>query len=255
VSFVLFVHFVAKHMVSIESMLRLHDVALFAVLALLLPWPVFAQGIYVSAMAGSDSKLVSHAELEGFPGTEQGGTVPTFAIRAGLPIGGRWGVEFEGAHSLTLERTVDATRGLLTSGANFAFGSATPDILRPIPITEITLESEERVSALNAVAWFRYTLNARLDLAFVGGATFARRSSEQRFNIQRPPLPPGFPPDLFPVLRLTTTRVVMYDVGPLVGAEAWLAFGDHVRVVPGVRLSAIASEWSVRPTAGVAWVF
>jgi hypothetical protein len=232
-------------------------VSLFAFVAA----PAFAQGLYVSFAAGSDSLLVSHAEVEGFPQPEQGGTVPTLALRVGLPVGGRWGVELEGSHSLALERTVDPSR-IFIPGASFTFSSGVftefpqqpTQILRPQPIG-ITLESERSTTAVNAVAWVRYTLGARLDLAFVGGATFARRTTEQRYSFQLPTLPPGFPPDIFPIIRPSSTTLVTYDVGPLAGAEAWLAFGDHIRLVPGVRLSALGGEWSVRPTAGVAWVF
>jgi hypothetical protein len=229
--------------------------------ALLLSPPAFAQGLYVGFAAGSDSVLVSHAETETelLPFLDQGGTVPTFALRVGLPVGGRWGVELEGAHSLALEKSFDLSRVLL-QGSSFTFSSSSDfplpgtQILRPQPIA-ITSETERSVTAVNAVGWVRYTLGARLDLAFLGGATFTRRTTEQRYSFPRPSLPPGFPPDLLPIIQPSARRLITYDVGPLIGAEAWLAFGDHIRVVPGVRLSAVAAEWSVRPTAGVAWVF
>ena len=236
--------------------------ALIFVCGCLASAPAFAQGIFVAAAAGSDTLLVSHAEVEGFPQPEQGGTAPTMALRVGLPLGGRWGVELEGAHSLALERTIDPSRVIL-SGASVTFGStptptipqALPDFPRPLPITRISLETERRTTAVNAAGWVRYTVGGRLDLAFLAGATFARRTVEQRFSFQVQALLSGFPPDLLPIYRPTSTTVVTYDVGPLLGAEAWLAFGDHLRVVPSARLTAIGGEWSVRPTAGVAWVF
>ncbi len=111
------------------------------------------------------------------------------------------------------------------------------------------------MTAVNALAWMSYPIGGRVDLVLVAGAAFNRTEVEQRLRFE-PVVPPGFPPR--PVLidfEPQATRFIRYGVGPLVGVETRIAFGSHLRVVPGFRMSSIGVGWSLRPTVGAAWAF
>jgi hypothetical protein len=226
-------------------------ILLLALLCCLVPLNALAQ-VYVGGAVGADTMLVSGLRGEFAVPEDDGGTVASVAGRVGVALGGRWGVEFEAAQGLTLEETSDVT-GSLAARSGFVWGSAQPLVQgRVVPV--VTVESERRSTAYNALGWFRYPVSARLDLAFVAGAAFTRTWTEQRidFELGLPGFPAGVVTSLFPA---EPTEIVSYEVGPIVGAEAWLAFGDRLRLVPGVRLSAAGGGWSVRPSVGAAWTF
>jgi hypothetical protein len=202
--------------------------------------------IYLGAAAGSDTFLTTQVEAGQFSQPESGGTTPVFAVRGGITLGERWGAEVEFARSLTIERdnAVDFPSFPLTLGGIVPVG---------FPRPSFRVESEQALTAVNTVAWVSYPLNARLDVVVMAGAAFQRSETEQSLSIDFPQLVfPGSP--MLTVLP-DSTRVTTYDVGPLVGVEGRIRFGDHVRVVPALRLSDAAGGWSVRPTAGVDWVF
>jgi hypothetical protein len=122
-------------------------------------------------------------------------------------------------------------------------------------VPDFSFESERRSFVLTPAAWVTLATGSRLDLRFLAGAVFERTSFEERTRIAFP-LPAGIPPQLLPpIAREQTLNVTTYRVGPLVGAEGWIAFGDHIRVVPGVRLSSAQAGWSLRPSAALAWTF
>jgi hypothetical protein len=50
-------------------------------------------------------------------------------------------------------------------------------------------------------------------------------------------------------------EAVVYDLGPLVGLDAHVAVGEHLRLVPSVRMHTTEGVWTVRYAAGVGWVF
>jgi hypothetical protein len=221
----------------------------FAILFLSL-WvtPAFAQSVYVGAAAGLDQALFTHVEVGGERQGERGGATPVFAIRGGLGLGERWGTEVEVAYAFAREHEVEARGEIFNTSV--LIGSF------PIRVSPaIRIESEEQLTTVNAAGWYSYPINARVDLVFAAGLAFTRMSLEQRqefdFN-----LPTGFPATsiLVPFGPLTTT-VVSYDVGPLVGLEGRIRFGDRVRLVPALRLTGVAEGWSVRPTVGVDWTF
>ena len=207
--------------------------------ACLLSTPALAQTVYVAGAAGVDTTLVNDFDSGFFTPADRGGTVPTFAARLGIALGERWGVELEAAHSLTLEHDADGNPG--------GIGPAVITNIGVIDVPEFSSQSERQLTSVNAVGWFRHPIGARVELAFLAGASFARASDEEQFGFQLQTFPP--------IVREQSASVVTYSVGPLVGAEAWIAFGDHVRVVPGIRLNSISGGWSVRSTAGLAWVF
>jgi hypothetical protein len=134
-------------------------------------------------------------------------------------------------------------------------------ILPPIRFTPtLRTETEQQLTAVNALAWVSYPLSGRIDLVLAAGAAFNRTTVEQRVRLESIALPgfpgglpgfPGVPLDLF----AQSTRVVSYDVGPVVAVETRIALGDRLRVVPALRMSTAYSGWSVRPTAGIMWMF
>ena len=206
----------------------------------------FGQSIYVGVAAGSDTFLTTKIEAGQFTQPQSGGTTPVVAVRAGVALGERWGAEVEVAHSLTIERT-DTVDLLNNSG--FLVG------VLPVrlPPPSFRVESEQALTAVNTVAGASYPLSARFDLVVMAGASFQREETEQRFTVDFPQL---FPPGV-PILSVqpSSTRVISYDVGPVVGLEGRIRFGDHLRLVPALRLSDIAAGWSVRPTVGIDWAF
>ena len=219
----------------------------FAVLCLLLcASPSFGQSIYVGVAAGSDTFLTTEIDVGEFSQPESGGTTPVFAVRGGMALGERWGAEVEFARSLTIERddAIDFPSFPPT------FGGV---IVANFPRPSFRVESEEALTAVSTTAWVSYPLNARLDIVVTAGASFQRSETEQRLSVDFPQLVfPGVPMlTVFP----DSTRVTSYDVGPVVGLEGRIRFGDHLRVVPALRLSDTAGGWSIRPTVGMDWVF
>jgi hypothetical protein len=217
--------------------------------------PALGQTVYVGAAAGSDTTLASQVETSLFPNPDAGGTVPAFAGRIGVALADQWGIELEVSHSLALETRFEESRSSLSRSVISSGVITNIGQIGSISLPQSTLDSEQRTTSLNAVGWFRHPLSSRVELAFLGGAAFYRTVNEQRMSFDFLPQIPGFPQLFPPIVRDQSSRFVAYGVGPLVGAEAWIAFGDHVRVVPGVRLSSFSSQWSVRPSAAFTWVF
>jgi hypothetical protein len=184
------------------------------------------------------------------------------AGRAGIALGQRWGAEVEVARAFTIEHTNTTDGGILASGGllNIPSTVISGDFF-PIRFTPtLRTDTEQQLTAVNALAWVSYPLSGRIDLVLAAGAAFNRTVVEQRVRIESVTLPgipglpagfPGLPLDLF----ASSTRVVNYDVGPVVGVETRIALGDRLRVVPAVRMSTAFGGWSVRPTAGIAWMF
>lgn len=219
----------------------------FAVLCLLFgASPAFGQSIYVGAAAGSDTFLTTKFETGQFTQPQSGGTTPVVALRTGIALGERWGAEVEVAHSLTLER--NETVDFLSSSA---FLVGTFPVRFPPP--SFRVESEQALTAVNTLAWVSYPVNGRLDVVVLAGASFQRSETEQRFAVDFPQI--FLPGSAVFTLAPASTRVIAYDVGPLVGIEGRIRFGEHLRLVPALRLSDIASGWSVRPLVGIDWVF
>ena len=208
--------------------------------------PAFGQSIYVGVAAGSDTFLTNKIEAGQLIQPATGGTTPVVAVRTGLALGERWGAEVEVAHSLTIERdeAIDFPGFPITVGGVFP---------APFPRPSFRVASEQALTAVNTLAWVSYPLNARFDIVVVAGASFQRNEVEQQFEIEFPPI--FLPGSAVFTIAPASTRVTTYDVGPVVGIEGRIRFGDHLRVVPALRLSDTAGGWSVRPTAGVDWVF
>ncbi len=204
-----------------------------------------AQSIYVGAAVGSDTVLANSIEAEGLIDADRGGTTPGLAVRAGIELGQRWGAEVEVAHALTLEhsRMNEFPRG---GGFGVIPGGFIP---------RFRVESEQETTAVNALAWVSYAASARIDVVLLAGASFNRTSVDRRLRFD-PSVLAGFPPGSVTItVGPECTRTTTYDVGPLVGIETRVAFGDHVRLVPAFRMSSAGVGWSLRPTVGINWMF
>lgn len=221
--------------------------------------PSFAQ-VYIGGAAGIDTTLVNKVEVDGQPQSDSGGTAPALAVRAGIGLGERWGAEIEVAHVLTIEQRDTAARDSLSPSFVSVIGPVEPFVWR----STLHIDSEQQVTAVNALGWVSHPIGGRVDLVFVAGAAFNRTEIERRYRFE-PVVPPGFPgfpgiPGLPPRPVLIdfepqVTRLISYGVRPLVGIEARIAFGNHLRVVPGFRMSSVGVGWSLRPIVGVAWMF
>ena len=206
--------------------------------------PAVGQSIYVGAAAGSDTFLASKFDAGQFIQPQSGGTTPVFTVRAGIALAERWGAEVEVAHSLTIDRSDNVD---FLNNAAFLVG------VLPVrlPPPRFRIDSEQQLTAVNTLAWASYTVTNRVDVVVMAGVSFQRSEIEQRFAVE---LPQGFPTAVLSV-QPGSTRAITYDVGPIVGVEGRVRFGDHLRLVPGFRLSDAAAGWSVRPTAGIDWTF
>ncbi len=92
-------------------------------------------------------------------------------------------------------------------------------------------------------------MTGSIDLVLLTGASFDRTVSDAQDEIRAPNS----------ILALITvpasTHVVNHSVGFVAGVETRLAFGTHVRVMPGVRLQGASGGWVVRPAVAAGWSF
>jgi hypothetical protein len=205
----------------------------------------FAQSIYVGAGVGSDTILASSIEAEGVIDADTGGTTTGLSFRAGIELGQRWGAEVEVAHALTLERS---NPNEFPRGGVFG-------VLPPGFVPRFRVDSEQEATAVNPLAWVSYAASARVEVVLVAGASFNRTVVEHQLQFD-PSVLAGFPPgSVGLVIGPERTRITTYDVGPLVGIETRVAFGDHFRLVPAFRMSSAGVGWSLRPAVGVNWMF
>jgi hypothetical protein len=219
--------------------------------------PASAQSVYVAVSGGSNTLLASHVEIADQSTDDSRGTAPFIGARVGIALGARWGVE------------LDATQdfGVRTSqrediGIDFAFGG-----LRPIP--SIAIDTDTEATTFNPSVWIAQAVGNRVDLVFLAGVAFSRTEIEQELRFDAPGFTvsglfnqPSAPFGIVPtrsVSALTpfprSTETVIYDIGPLAGVDARIAFGTHIRVTPGLRLSGVGSGWSVRPAIAIGWMF
>jgi hypothetical protein len=174
------------------------------------------------------------------------------AVRVGAALGPRWGVELEFVRSGEIEWHPDVT--ILAAGTtrrSDLFG-ALPDLsILPFPSPEISVESQ--LSTLTTSVWWRQRVNDRFDLVYLGGVTFARSQLESEVSYASP-LPGGRLGQRLPT-RLYAQETTDYDTGVTVGLEGAIGMTEHLRIVPGVRMLALDSQWIIRPAVGLQWRF
>lgn len=204
-----------------------------------------AQSPYVGGAVLADV-VRSSGSLGQQPGNDE--TIGA-ALRVGTSLGEKWGVELEFVRSGETEWRPDVAilAGLTPTLPNFI--SPLPDIaIYPSP--QIEIESE--LSTLTTSLWFRQTVNDRFSLVYLGGAAFARTETETNVDYSVIALPRGG--QTIPT-RLYSQEAVIYDTGLSVGLNGDIEMTDHLRLVPGIRMLNIASQWLLRPSVGLHWRF
>jgi len=224
--------------------------------------PVLAQSPYVGAAIVGDILRNSHSETTLGRDVPAGGESIGFALRAGMPLGSNWGVEFEFTRPGEIDTDFSGTPIPLASRAEtVAWSSSLPSNVTqllpqifPQPVS-YRLRSAQRHSTLSTTLWLKQDASQRIALVYLAGMGFYRATyeSESRFEI----LPAGiFPPGITaPLIFPTTTKTVSYGVRPLAGFEAHISLTQHVALVPGVRLHGLDNAWLVRPAIGLEWMF
>jgi hypothetical protein len=185
--------------------------------------------------SGSDASDVGNGEAIGA------------SLRVGAALGPRWGVELDFARSGEIEWRPDVTILATTPIPNLI--PALPDVAI-FPPPEISVESQ--LSSLTTSVWWRQQVSRRFDLVYLGGVAFTRSKLESEIRYGTPLVPRAG--QQLPT-RLYASELTQYDTGVSVGLEAAVGMTEHLRLVPGVRLLAIDSQWIIRPGVGLHWRF
>jgi hypothetical protein len=231
----------------------MNRIPLIVALVVLFNSAAAAQSVYVAGSIGADISLVSGQESLGIPSTPGGGEALSGAARVGAVLDGRFGVEFELSRAATLR---DETRpGIDPLAASF-----------PIFVPEVDFRT--RITTISTTASIRQQVSDKVALAYLGGVVFHRTDSRLDYRVSTGPFAAGGISGIFrsgaglerifPVgLALPSFNIetVQYGVGPVVGIEAHIGYGDHLTIVPGVRMHGLSNSWLVRPSAGVGWTF
>jgi Outer membrane protein beta-barrel domain len=221
-------------------------VALLAIL--LVAAPARAQSSYIGVSLVGELVRASHVDVDDqfdqfdvLRPESRGGEAIGFGVVAGTALGEKWGVEVEFVSPGSIEQsTTRDLRSIL----------ALPG-LPGIPALNVTTETEQQHTTVTAAAWVRQELSDKLQLAYLGGISFARSEFESRLNIS---LDPRILQLLAPV-RPQEIETVTLHAGPMAGAEARWKLGDRASIVGGVRLHAHSGVFLIRPSAGVHWRF
>jgi hypothetical protein len=240
-------------------MYRAHAV----VVAIVVLWnsAAFAQGSYVSAAVLADVVRTTHTEYRGAP-EPTGGEAIGFALRAGTPLGGFWGVEVEFARPGEIEREIGSgirplVEPSLTGIPPSVLGGLPVDyqaITRLVPPSfTYTVRSTERNTTLSAALWLQQQLTGRFAMVYLGGVAFSR--SEFESDLTFVPLFPTPPIAGLIALPPTRTDTIIYGVQPMVGIESRIEMSEHARLVPGLRMHASDGRWFIRPSIGIGWTF
>jgi hypothetical protein len=216
-----------------------------------------AQSLYAAGAVGADIALVSGQESIGFTSPTGGGEALSGAARLGTVFNDRFGVELEVSRAGEI-RNSSRSGGPIPLGAAF-----------PIFLPEINVHT--RVTTVSATASIRQQVADSVALLYLGGVVFHRTDSRVEYRGGRilPTLggaTPGVgfvfsdvvPNGLSPVgiaLPLTSVESVRYGAGPVVGFEAHIGYGEHVMIIPGVRMHSLPASWLLRPSVAAGWRF
>ena len=207
--------------------------------------PARAQSPYVGASVIADVVRSSGADNSDVGNGEAVGA----AMRVGVSLGASWGVELEFTRSGEIEWRPDVAILAMTTRIVPTLVPDLPDIA-VFPPPEISVESQ--LSALTTSVWWRQRINRRVDLVYLGGVAFTRSNLESEVTFGPTPIPrTGF---ALPT-RLYASEVTNYDTAVSVGFEAAIAMTEKLRLVPGVRMLALDSQWIIRPAVGLQWRF
>jgi hypothetical protein len=230
---------------------------ILASVALLLPFRhASAQSAYVGASVFGDFVRLSGTRTFGSGGASSGGEAIGFTVRVGAPLSDRWGVEAEFARpSLIVEDDSPEVYPL----ARFT-PIAIPGVSLPSPLIfpPLQFRNTYRNTTISTSAWVRHDLSANSSLVYLGGLGFYR--SENRFEyVFDPralvPVPSGTPVPTGLSILPYSSETVFYGVRPFVGVEGRIGLGEHMQLVPGLRLHGVENGWLVRPAIGLNWMF
>jgi hypothetical protein len=214
-----------------------------------------AQTPYIGASANADIVRFSGATDE-FSGFNGDGEAFGWAVRAGVPLGERWGIDAEFVRA-----------GKVTSESSFPLVFPTEPVFPPsFPVgasldlipNSFDMTRHERFSTLSTTAWFRHDIANRFALVYLGGLAFVRE--EREVNV----LFPSFictAGTIFcnDMLSVRADRTISYSAAPIVGLDARLGLTERLSVVPGVRLLVVDASGQralmTRPSFGVQWTF
>ncbi len=214
--------------------------------------PVTAQSVYVAGAVGADIMLVSSQESAGFS-VPSGGEAVSGAARLGIALTDRFGVELEVSRAGEIRNTSQPGFPAPLAG------------LAPFVLGDIEFRSQ--VTTISTSASIQQQLSNSVALALVGGVVFHRTDSEMIFrrfasggifSIPPIPLPTGVnvvTAASSSIFGPSAVESVQYGTGPLVGVEVRIRVGEHLDVVPGVRMHGLPASWLVRPSVGVGWRF
>ena len=146
--------------------------------------------------------------------------------------------------------TILSLQSGLEPGAQLALTTLLPGGAPIIPPIVYEVHSSVRHTTLAASLWFQQQLSASVGLAYLGGMSFGRTTSE--FQVSYTGFPRGLPVVPPPSI---TSESIEYGVRPMVGFEVRIAMTDRARIVPGLRLHAESGLWLVRPSVALGWSF
>lgn len=223
-------------------------VCVVAMCCALAPVPVSAQSssAYVSVLAAGDvvrgTSITNNYPFGGFE-SETNGEALALLLRAGTPLGGRWGVEFEFGYGGEIEDTSRFPFALpnilmLPDGLSLPFPGFAPEVVR----------TQQRTT-YGAALWHRMQPTDRVDVTVLGGLTFQRVRTAHSMSFLDGPIALSVVP--------TDYEVIEYGAGPMAGIETGIGLTRRLAITAGARLHAGAGGrgWLMRPAAGLRWSF
>jgi opacity protein-like surface antigen len=219
--------------------------------------PAAAQSTYIGASLVGDMARYSKIDYEDDDDVSRimmgddsiDGEALGFNIKVGRAFTDRWGLEFEYARSGEFETN---SAVILPVSLDVMPGARMPSLPGGVmPIVDLGVESERNHMSMSALAFVRHEIGSRFEMSYLGGVAFSRVETETNYNIDvsrfaiYPPIVRGF-------------ETIEYTVGPAVGAEAAVKFGESAAVTGGVRLHNLGGGrggWLLRPNVGFRWTF
>jgi hypothetical protein len=207
--------------------------------------PAAAQSLYVAGAVGAEMLVVSDQDFFGLSPATGGGQSISGAARLGVVMNERWGIELELSRAGEI-RDTSRPGGAIPLGEEF-----------PLFLPEIDLHT--RITTISTTASIRQQVADRVALAYLGGVVFHRTDDRADYRARRgPPIfaDLGFTDAVgsfgFPSARVESVR---YGAGPVVGFEAHIGYGEHLTIVPSLRLHGLPGSWLLRPAVAVGWNF
>jgi len=208
--------------------------------------PVFAQGPYVGVSLGSDITRFNGVADQSAAGE---GEAVSWQLKIGTPVASHFGVELEFSRPQEVTRTDStpiATYSFTATSAIAAIGGPA-DLFLP----SVSVRTAQRNTTIAPTFWVRQTITPRFAIAYLGGISFFRTTTEFSYDFASTGRPNVFAPTLLP----RPTRSIEYGVGPVVGLEGRIGMTEHLQLVPELRMQTLTGGWLVRPSVGISWDF